>query len=118
MDVVLLKTGGFDHGSHRRKAVGARFGAIAKGEFAEDDDGSELTLGAIVMELGAGHIEEIEYGVRMKIDRNTLEIEDLHRQSDDRYWHAKTPVQRLRAVQLNREGAFGRIRSNPATSKS
>ena len=48
----------------------------------------------------------------MKVDRNTLEIADLHRQSDDRYWQAQTPVQRLRAMQLNREVAFGRIRSS------
>ena len=48
----------------------------------------------------------------MKVDRNTLKIADLHRQSDDRYWQARTPVQRLRAVQLNREVAFGRIRSS------
>lgn len=48
----------------------------------------------------------------MKIDRNTLEISDLRRQSDDRYWHAQTPIQRLRAVQLNRELAYGRTRSS------
>jgi len=68
LDVVLLKAGGFDHGSHRRKAVGACFGAIAKGEFAEDDDGLELTFGTIVMELGAGHIEEIEQAVAVFLE--------------------------------------------------
>ena len=47
----------------------------------------------------------------MKIDRNTLEISVLHRQSDARYGQAQTPVQRLRAVQLNRELAYGRTRS-------
>ena len=44
----------------------------------------------------------------MKIDRNTLSVAGLHRQSDDRYWRAQTPVQRLRTMQLDREVAYGR----------
>ena len=46
----------------------------------------------------------------MKVDRTRLQILDLHRQSDDRFWRAQAPVERLRAVQVNREVAHGRPR--------
>ena len=58
-DIELLESGGFDDGSHGGEAEGADFGAIAEGEFAEDDDGAELTFGAIVVELGAGNGQEV-----------------------------------------------------------
>ena len=51
------------------------------------------------------------YGNNMiKVDRNALSVRDLHASSDDEYWHARPAVERLRAVQINRQVAYGRTR--------
>jgi len=47
----------------------------------------------------------------MKVDRETLQVEDLHgdaEASDRAYWRACTPLERLRAVQIDRQVAYGR----------
>ncbi len=47
----------------------------------------------------------------MKLDRTKLEVEELHggsESSDLGFWHAMTPIERLRAVQVNRLVAYGR----------
>jgi len=51
----------------------------------------------------------------MKLDRTQLTITDLHGQAEaaDRdYWHGKSPAERLRAVQTNREIAYGRANAS------
>ena len=47
----------------------------------------------------------------MKLDRTRLVIEDLHGDADssDRmYWRDRTPLERLRALQTDRQVAYGR----------
>ena len=47
----------------------------------------------------------------MKLDRTQLVIEELHgrsESSDQMYWKDKTPLDRLRAVQIDRQAAYGR----------
>jgi len=47
----------------------------------------------------------------MKVDRETLQVERLHGDADasDRaYWSARSPLERLRAVQSDRQVAYGR----------
>jgi hypothetical protein len=47
----------------------------------------------------------------MKLDRTQLVIEELHGRaeiSDRAYWVAKTPLERLRALQIDRQVAYGR----------
>ncbi len=47
----------------------------------------------------------------MKLDRTQLVIEDLHGRaelSDRTYWENRTPMERLRAVQIDRQVAYGR----------
>lgn len=49
----------------------------------------------------------------MDIDRTQLSIVDLHNSdADSEYWFRKTPIERLRAVQVNREAAYGKGRSS------
>jgi hypothetical protein len=46
----------------------------------------------------------------MKLDRTQLVIEDLHRRaeiSDKKYWENSPPLERLRAVQFDRQVAYG-----------
>jgi hypothetical protein len=43
----------------------------------------------------------------MKLDRKAFSVSKLHEASDDAYWHARSPAERLRAVQLNRMIAYG-----------
>jgi hypothetical protein len=47
----------------------------------------------------------------MKLDRTQLMIEELHgraESSDQAYWKDRTPLDRLRAVQIDRQVAYGR----------
>jgi hypothetical protein len=47
----------------------------------------------------------------MKVDRTTLVIEDQHGvadASDRAYWRDRTPLERLRALRIHREVAYGR----------
>ncbi len=46
----------------------------------------------------------------MKVDRTKLVVDDLGAAdaSDRAYWRDKTPVERLRAVQQDRQVAYGR----------
>ena len=49
----------------------------------------------------------------MDIDRTQLSIVDLHdSMADSNYWLRKTPIERLRAIQVHREAAYGRARSS------
>ena len=46
----------------------------------------------------------------MKLDRTQLVIEDLHggaELSDIKYWENSPPLERLRAVQIDRQVAYG-----------
>ncbi|MDA3850815.1 MAG: hypothetical protein PF447_06050 [Spirochaetaceae bacterium] len=42
----------------------------------------------------------------MKQDRSAFSISHLH-DNDDAYWHSRTPEERLEALQLNRQVAYG-----------
>jgi hypothetical protein len=45
----------------------------------------------------------------MKLDRAKLSIMDLHAKSPDKgYWRRRTAIERLRAVQMDRQVAYGR----------
>ena len=47
----------------------------------------------------------------MELDRTRLVIEELHgraESSDRMYWRNQTPLDRLRAVQIDRQVAYGR----------
>ncbi len=43
----------------------------------------------------------------MKVDRHALSIVTLRDASDDEYWFSRTPMERLRAIQINRQAAYG-----------
>ena len=47
----------------------------------------------------------------MKMDRTTLTVTTLQADTDHQDWRLKPPVERLRAVQLNRQVAYGRNRA-------
>jgi len=44
----------------------------------------------------------------MNVDRKRLTIVDLRDTSDRTFWRDHTPLERLRAVQINRQVAYGR----------
>ena len=51
----------------------------------------------------------------MNVDRTTLVIEDQHGAadaSDHAYWRDRTPLERLRAVRIHREVAYGRANAS------
>ena len=43
----------------------------------------------------------------MKVDRQIITVSTLHDKSDDEYWHSRTPIERLVALQINRQAAYG-----------
>lgn len=43
----------------------------------------------------------------MKVNRTIVAVVDLHSSTDDRYWRMQTPMARLRAVEINRQAAYG-----------
>ena len=46
----------------------------------------------------------------MKLDRDKLDVVDLHDDAEARdraYWHAQSPLERLRAVEIHRQVAYG-----------
>ena len=44
----------------------------------------------------------------MNVDRTRLTVVDLRDTSDRAFWRVRTPFERLRAVQINRQVAYGR----------
>ena len=44
----------------------------------------------------------------MKVNRTVLSVASLHDASDDAYWQSRTPEERLMAIQINRQAAYGK----------
>ena len=44
---------------------------------------------------------------KIRLNRNVITISTLKDNSDDEYWHAKSPLERLQGLQINRQVAFG-----------
>jgi hypothetical protein len=45
----------------------------------------------------------------LKVNRRVLSVIGLHDSSDDdAYWQTRTPEERLRAIQINRQAAYGK----------
>ena len=57
---VLLQACRFDDGGQPGVTAGADRGSVSKGELAEDNDGAQLTLGAIVVEFGAEDVHKVQ----------------------------------------------------------
>jgi len=57
-----------------------------------------------------GLLEGVNTGI--KLNRSALSVGSLHGSSDDVYWHSRTPSERLQAVQINREVAYGQASAN------
>jgi hypothetical protein len=47
-----------------------------------------------------------------RIDRTVLTVTDLRENDEDCYWWAKTPMERLEAIEINRRIVYGYL-SNP-----
>jgi hypothetical protein len=51
----------------------------------------------------------------VRVDRTTITVASLHDEPDERaYWHSKTPEERLQALELMRQSAYG---YDPATAR-
>jgi hypothetical protein len=48
----------------------------------------------------------------LKVDRNTLTISTFDSKSDDEYWWSRTPAERIAAIQINRQAAYGESRAS------
>jgi len=48
----------------------------------------------------------------IKLNRGAWSVCSLHNSSDDAYWRSRTPAERIRAVQINREIASGESVAN------
>ena len=46
--------------------------------------------------------------IEMKMDRNRLSVVTLRESDDDAYWQSCTATDRLRAMQINRQVAYGK----------
>ena len=44
----------------------------------------------------------------LEINKNVLSISHFHDPSDDEFWHAASPLERLAPVQIHREAAYGK----------
>jgi hypothetical protein len=42
-----------------------------------------------------------------RVDRTVLTVTDLRENDEDRYWWARTPLERLRAMEINRRMVYG-----------
>jgi hypothetical protein len=43
----------------------------------------------------------------LKIDRSVITLSHLGDRSDDEYWQSKSPMERIAAIQTNRQAAYG-----------
>jgi hypothetical protein len=43
----------------------------------------------------------------LKVDRSVITISSFDDRSDDEYWHSRSPSERLSAIQINRQAAYG-----------
>ncbi|HEX8846159.1 MAG TPA: hypothetical protein VF791_16020 [Pyrinomonadaceae bacterium] len=51
----------------------------------------------------------------VKLDKTTITVSSLFDESDEKaYWHSKTPEERLQALELMRQSAYG---YDPATAR-
>ncbi|WP_168442288.1 hypothetical protein [Pontiella desulfatans] len=45
----------------------------------------------------------------LKLDRSVLSVVSLHAAGDDKaYWQSRSPEERLQAIQMNRQAAYGK----------
>ena len=43
----------------------------------------------------------------LRVDRSALTVTGLNESDEDAYWNAKTPLERLAAVEINRQIVYG-----------
>ena len=44
----------------------------------------------------------------LRVNRTALSVASLHDAGDDAYWQSRTPEERLMAIQINRQAAYGK----------
>ncbi len=50
--------------------------------------------------------------VELRVDRTVMTVTDLDRNDEDQYWWSQPPLERLKAIELNRQAVYG-YRNNP-----
>ncbi len=48
----------------------------------------------------------------LKVDRTVMTVTDLGHNDEDRYWWSRTPLERLKAIEINRQVVYG-YQNNP-----
>ncbi|MBN1900956.1 hypothetical protein JW926_06470 [Candidatus Sumerlaeota bacterium] len=48
-----------------------------------------------------------------RVDRTVLKVTDLRESDEDRFWWAKTPLERLEAIEINRRVVYGYFSHTP-----
>ena len=48
-----------------------------------------------------------------KVDRTVLTVTGLRENDEDRYWWSRTPLERLEAIEVNRQVVYGYLSTPP-----
>mgnify|MGYP006305793657 CR=1 FL=1 len=48
----------------------------------------------------------------LKVDRTKLTVHTMGENSDDQFWWSQTPAERIAAIQVNRQAAYGKSRAS------
>ena len=43
----------------------------------------------------------------LQVDRTVMTVTDLEHNDEDRYWWSRTPLERLKAIEVNRQAVYG-----------
>ena len=46
--------------------------------------------------------------MELKVDRSVLSLSTFKDKKDGQYWLSRTPIERLQAIQINRQAAYGK----------
>ena len=49
----------------------------------------------------------------LHIDRTVMTVTDLEQNDEDQYWWSRTPLERLKAIELNRQAVYGYYNNPP-----
>ena len=68
---------------------------------------------AVRLSINTAYIDRMKmHATELRVDRTVMTVTDLDQNDDDQYWQSRTPLERLQAIELNRQAVYG-YRGNP-----
>ena len=49
----------------------------------------------------------MDTNAELRVDRTVLTVTDLDRNDEDQYWQSRTPLERLQAIEVQRQAVYG-----------